>query len=122
MTDLPQPSLTTLYGHSLANGSAERRTAVAAASTVWISLDPLAGESEPPEGIVWLRLGEPGLGGNGWRNVLSQVAKLMPALEALGITDVQPLSEAARMRGTDQAKTRPNAPPKPESTRPSTSS
>lgn len=96
MTDLPQPSLTTLYGHSLANGSAERRTAVAAASTVWISLDPLAGESDPPEGIVWLRLGEPGLGGNGWRNVLSQVSKLMPALEALGVTDVQPLSEAAR--------------------------
>lgn len=100
MTDLPQPSLTAQYGHSLASGSAERRTAAAAASavaaTVWISLDPLAGESEPPEGVVWLRLGEPELGGYRWRNVLSQVSKLMPAFEALGVTEVQALSEAAR--------------------------
>lgn len=100
MTDLPEPSLRALYGHSMVSGSAERQAAAEAASamaaTVWISLDPLASESEPPEGVVWLRLGEPGLDGHGWRNVLSRVSKLMPALQALGVTDVRPLSEAAR--------------------------
>jgi len=66
------------------------------AAKVWISLDSLASDCESPEGIVWLRLGEASLGGSGWRKVLSQASKLMPALEALGATAIHPLSDQAR--------------------------
>jgi len=89
-----------LFGHSLAAGGAERKAALEEAfpeaTKVWISLDPLAGKDEPPEDIVWLRLGEASLAGGGWRQILSQVSKLMPALEALGATAIHPLSDEAR--------------------------
>lgn len=97
---MSKPSLVVLFGHSLAAGGAERKATMEAvfpeAAKVWISLDPLAGNDEPPEGIVWLRLGEAGLDGSGWRRILSLVSKLMPALEALGATAIHPLSDKAR--------------------------
>ena len=93
----PKRSLLILYGHSLASGSAEREAAtvigLSGAETVWISLDPLGGDSEPPQDVFWLRLGESNLMGCNWRQILSQAAKLVPTLEALGATAIHPLSK-----------------------------
>ena len=89
-----------LYGLSLAVGSPERQAVaedkMLAAAKVWISLDPLGADDSPPDGVMWLRLGEPRLARAGWWRALAQATKLAPAMRTMGIKSLFPLSVLAR--------------------------
>lgn len=90
-----------VYASSFAPGSHQRaeveRLATLARARIWISLDPI-GQHKPPPGVLWLRLGEQRLKQPGWRQTLTLLSKLAPALHVLDFAQLLCLDEAAGTR------------------------
>ncbi len=90
-----------LYAKSFAPGSQVRRLAEQHAAltqaTIWISLDPI-GYHTPPQGVLWLRLGEQRLRKPGLRQTLAILSKVVPALHAVGARRLSCLDDTGRIR------------------------
>ena len=63
------------------------------ALNVMVSLDALANSGDPPEGVLWVRLGEAQLGKAGLLGRIAQAVKLANCLDAVGARSVEAASE-----------------------------
>jgi hypothetical protein len=90
-----------LCARSFVPGSPERtqaeQDAALTQASIWVSLDPI-GHHSPPPGILWLRLGERRLKHPGWRQSLSIISKVAPAMHALGARRLLCLDETGSIQ------------------------
>lgn len=88
-----------IFSASLKSGGSARRWAVERmagqqpALNVMVSLDALANSGDPPEGVLWVRLGEAQLGKAGLLGRIAQAVKLANCLDAVGARSVEAASE-----------------------------